>query len=323
MKNNKFLKTGFLKSEIKKEDYVFGGETKLSSKVVKTNGQWLEYLPKNEVQHAIERWKFDSLGCVSFSLLNCLEIQYLFKYGIQKNYSDKFLTVSSDTTIYGNTGEKVAEAFRKKGVVLEEAYPFVAKDQDGDGDYDRADFFKEIPNDIKLKAKEWLEENDFYHEWINIGLEDLKKEALKLAPLQIYIRYASQSKADSSGVIQWDGKSVDHATTLVGYEYGKFWYIFDTYSPFLKKIAWDYPILQWAKRFEVISKNAEPVNILEKYQGKLIRNADKPEHYFVGKTTIAHIKNEESFKFGRENGFWGDWSDTIVIDQEIKPNLEF
>lgn len=64
-------------------------------------------------------------------------------------------------------------------------------------------------------------------------------------------------------------------------------------------------------------------HILAKYQGQIIRNADKPEHYFVGKRYIAHIKNESSFYFGRDNEFWGDWSDTKTIDIPIEHDIVF
>lgn len=67
----------------------------------------------------------------------------------------------------------------------------------------------------------------------------------------------------------------------------------------------------------------DKASIIAKYQGKLIRNANKPEHYYVGKRYIAHIKNEKSFYFGRDNGFWGDWGDTITIDTPITADIEF
>lgn len=67
----------------------------------------------------------------------------------------------------------------------------------------------------------------------------------------------------------------------------------------------------------------DKASLIAKYQGKIIRNADKPEHYFVGKRYIAHIKNEKSFYFGRDNGFWGDWSDTIIVDQPIEHDIVF
>lgn len=63
--------------------------------------------------------------------------------------------------------------------------------------------------------------------------------------------------------------------------------------------------------------------ILSRYKGKLIRNENSPKHYFVGKGKIAWIKNEASFYFGRDNGFWGDWNDTITIQPQITEDIIF
>ena len=63
--------------------------------------------------------------------------------------------------------------------------------------------------------------------------------------------------------------------------------------------------------------DSDKASILAKYDGQLVRNAGKPPHYFVSAGKIAWIKNEESFYFGRDAGFWGDWNDTITIDTNL------
>lgn len=73
---------------------------------------------------------------------------------------------------------------------------------------------------------------------------------------------------------------------------------------------------------------SDKAKILSRYKGKLIRNGNDPKdprHYFVGSGQIAWIKNEASFKFGRDavDPFWGDWGDTIPITEKIDYDIIF
>lgn len=60
----------------------------------------------------------------------------------------------------------------------------------------------------------------------------------------------------------------------------------------------------------------DKAKILVTYNGKLIRNEGRAPHYFVAGGKIAWIKNEQSFYFGRDAKFWGDWKDTITIEND-------
>jgi len=71
--------------------------------------------------------------------------------------------------------------------------------------------------------------------------------------------------------------------------------------------------------FFVITDIEKPkARILANLDGKLVRNANHPAHYFVSAGKIAWIKNEESFYFGRDGKFWGDWSDTVVVEENLQ-----
>lgn len=68
---------------------------------------------------------------------------------------------------------------------------------------------------------------------------------------------------------------------------------------------------------------ADKARVLNKYNKQLVRNAPidgdyMPEHYYVSNGQLAWIKNEQSFEFGRDAGFWGDWSDTIQIAEQMR-----
>lgn len=257
------MSTGLIIKKPRPSDWRFGGYSAMDYQVLEQEGQWLDYLPIKEDQHAIEQWKFDSMACVSFSANNCLETMYKRRYSNSLNLSDRFLAKVSETTFKGNWLYKVADAIRDYGFVSEEDWPFLAVDRDGDGDYDWSDFYLDIPDDVKKKARIVLESYDIHYEWVGTGTKEQVMYALRFSPLQVTLRYASQGLADSNGVIQWDGNSTDHATMLVGYKPYEYWYIFDTYSPYLKKIAWDYPINDWAMRFNIKEKTMSKVPIIQ------------------------------------------------------------
>jgi hypothetical protein len=109
---------GIKRVKPRKTDWVAGGETGIQYKE-NTNGDWTEYLPKDEKQSG----DIDSLGCVSFSALNCIEAQLKWLLesgkvpqttidwlktngyydGLEVNFSDRFLAKSSGTKeFHGN-----------------------------------------------------------------------------------------------------------------------------------------------------------------------------------------------------------------------------
>jgi hypothetical protein len=65
----------------------------------------------------------------------------------------------------------------------------------------------------------------------------------------------------------------------------------------------------------------EPVQAFDpnNYRGKVIRNTNKPEHYYVSEVTgkVVHIPNEDWFTIGVEKGLWKSWSDAIIIKEDI------
>lgn len=69
--------------------------------------------------------------------------------------------------------------------------------------------------------------------------------------------------------------------------------------------------------FYIIDIERTVADILVKYQGKLIGNNGKPEYYFVSGKDIIHIKDEQAFYLGREQGWWGDWNARIEIPETI------
>lgn len=75
--------------------------------------------------------------------------------------------------------------------------------------------------------------------------------------------------------------------------------------------------------YAITDIESDKAKILATYKGKLIKNADSPKVYYVGKGVIGWIKNEPSFYFGRDAGFWGDWKDVITIQPQITEDIIF
>src|SRR5574343_1052454 len=134
------LNFGLIKQQaLDPRDYVFGGITGAPKEIIMQSGSYLDVLPEKELQHGVY---IDSMACVSFSALNCIEILLKVQYDITANYSDRALAKMSDTTIKGNYLAKVAETIRKQGLIPEEVWGF---DRSREGRVDWDVFYRDIP----------------------------------------------------------------------------------------------------------------------------------------------------------------------------------
>jgi hypothetical protein len=193
--------TGYIEGSGTKNLYVAGTipyEVRLQS------GDWRPYLVKEEKQYS---QNVDTMGCVSFSCNNSLEIQSK-QQGNDVNFSDRFLAKMSGTTPQGNYLDKVADTARKVGLVKEEEYP-------APGNYTWASYYSEVPQKVINKAIKL----DIAYESITPVETELAYH-LKQCPIQIVIPQPHPN----------------HAVVLVHVENGLAYY-FDTYSPYLKTIS--------------------------------------------------------------------------------------
>lgn len=74
--------------------------------------------------------------------------------------------------------------------------------------------------------------------------------------------------------------------------------------------------------YVIMDMPKDKASILANYQGQLIKNPNSPKVYYIGKQ-IAWIENEEKFKYGRGEGWWGDWKDIETIDTPIEGDIIF
>ncbi len=195
------VNTGVIEGSGTKSLYIAGTipyEVRLQS------GDWRPYLVKEEHQYSNNT---DTMGCVSFSCNNDLEIQTKFLTGQEVNYSDRFLAKMSGTTPDGNWLDKVADTARNVGLVKESEWPAPAN-------YTWSQYYASIPQEVINKAVK----PDIAYEVIGADKTSLLYH-LKQAPIQITI----------------PAPHPNHAVVLVAIE-GNTAYYFDTYIPALKTI---------------------------------------------------------------------------------------
>lgn len=114
--------------------------------VVNENANWVPF----DVEHEKQKDPLETMACVTFSLLNNLEIQHKFR-GVDINLADRFTAKVSNTQQNGNTFERVADSCRLSssrgvGVVLEPIWPNKPKAQTW------AEYYATIPQDVLQKA---------------------------------------------------------------------------------------------------------------------------------------------------------------------------
>lgn len=251
---------GFIAEEPTPLDWQFGSEKQIGFEVINPIADWTKYLVDYEYQNL----NFETMACVSFSALNCLEILFLKKYGYPPNWSDRFTSKMSGTTKSGNSMRNVAESIRKEnGFIGQELWKNEGKTWD--------DWYASIPENIQRQALSNLDKYTINYEWIRPDKEEMKS-ALRCSPIQIAI-YAYGDKVD--GVYQRiEGYMPNHCVTLFKIDdKGQYW-IFDHYiGNEVRILASDY-IIGYAMRFNIL-KGTQPKDM------KFLKEKNSPHIYLI------------------------------------------
>lgn len=234
--------------EEKPEDKVLGSANSIPFETLQADGNWEPSLPVKEFQNlnAIEPF-----ACVPFTILNCTEALIFKKYGLVRNYSDRFLAAVADTRGGGTTYQKACDFLRKIGVPLQEVWPF-------DSTIDTTDkFFAPIPPQVYELAREFNAEWELSYERVPSTHEAITK-ALTSSPL-LFSVYAWKEK---DGIYyRPEGQTDIHATTLFYQREGVFRQMFDSYdAPHIKDYRWsDLPLV--CVRFHLRKKTPQEEQI--------------------------------------------------------------
>jgi len=229
---------GFIPPIISPTDY-FLGSKKLGSVDLNPSGNWKLSLPRFEPQRKRE----ETSACVTFTILSDIETLEKFQYGVEPNYSDRYIAKLSGTLPNsGNTPKAVCETIRKYGLVNEEDWPFVE---------DINEYYKEVPLDLIEKGKKWLERYDFGYEYVKENQIDI---ALKRSPVSVAVYAWSQN--EKSEFIRL-GASNHYTLHFLKDDFGRL-LVFDSYeNPYLKTLAKDHDV-EFAQMY-VLKKKENPI----------------------------------------------------------------
>lgn len=258
-----YSNTGFIPQDPSETDWISGVDSPLEAEDINPTGDWTLYLPENEAQSGVY---FDTYACVTYSALNCIEAQIRALIGYQKlpkghidkltelgfmgsgfnfNASDRFTAKMSGTTHSGNYFTKVWDSIRKDGILPEKDWSYPREQRTPVFDWD--DYYKEIPQELKDKGKEFLKLFNVNYEWVAFGgqgytpFKDMEVH-MKQAPMQIAAPTCPGWNNDTGVVKRCGSTRANHATMVYSLRDGII-HDFDHYKPFRKQLPKDYPIM--------------------------------------------------------------------------------
>lgn len=251
-------------------DWIAGKESGITFEDRVKDGNWTPFLPTPERQSGR---RMDTMACVTFSALNCIETQinwmiaqglipdkdltmlkvlnYIDKNG-KFNCSDRFTAKMSGTTPQGNYLTNVWQSIHRDGLAAESDWPADLEN------FDWTQYYAEVSEGVKNKAARILEIFDFNYEYAYTGNGDAVQELrdhLPQAPLQIASPVCTPWAA---GPIKACGKlNPEHATMVYGLDIERNVKIEDQYAPFEKTLDRNYRICYVMKGI-VTLKSAAP-----------------------------------------------------------------
>lgn len=248
--------TGLISEEPKPKDWVAGSTSQLPYSAVLETADWRPFAPPGERQSFR---KFDSMACVSYSLLDCLEVQ-LRQQAAERNNSDRFLAKMSGTTPQGNSLSRVADTFRISGDVIEDRWP--ASD-----DFDWSAYYSAIPQDVIDKAAKYLPGVQFNYEFLPIFTDEDLRYHLKQAPLQVTV--CAGQGWNQENVPPIDGEP-NHAVCLLHVDAQGYRYVLDHYAPFIKRLD---------PKFKLFAKLKPTIKPKAMNQAKVVKSKTSPTVY--------------------------------------------
>lgn len=247
-KLNPTINTGFLEGS-RPTDWLGGTIPHEQRNITK---DWEQFLSIEERQNYT---LFDAMECVSQSSTNAWEAQanqmlkeglwpqdalkFWNKHGYIVNgkfeVSHRFTAKMSGTTRAGNYFFRVLDSLRLDGVIPEHKWTY----QEG-MDWDA--YYAEIPEELKLLAKESLKYHSFAYENIAVGTEERKLETIKktLEHTPIVFGIATCQPWDED--VPVCGFNPNHAVMCYRVNKDNSFMIFDSYLPYKKRLEFGYQI---------------------------------------------------------------------------------
>jgi len=316
---SKPIKSGFIPEPVVGEDYLFGVSA-IDNFIKVESGDWTPYLPKSEKQ----RQGFESMCCTNFSSTSAIEMLLtrlidlkLISVGNLKwlqdngyiddsghiNFSDRFdALVSGTKPSEGNSLKGVADAKHKYGLIPEKLLPWV------DNETTYFDKSKITPQMYSL-GLEFLKRFPINYE---IVYKQDFQEALKVSPLAIAV-YAWNGTVNNAYVLV--PNPINHAVGMIDDK--PIWQIFDSYDPFIKKLADNYNFYDYGIRYIVREITGLPNQSVKKNMYILKRDPQSPDEVYAFNEDMnakRHIANKSTLKEGARSfdQYWV-WDETTPI----------
>ena len=276
-------------------DFVLG-DGNIDISYTRKSGQWLDALPVYEKQNR----GYETYTCVLQSATNCIETHLKAITGEDFNFSDRALARAALVHLgKGTSFIKAAQAITDIGLVDETLYPF-------DGALNWKEFFAELPMSVIEAGGAWKSRYKYSYQWVESGklsTEQITK-ALTKGPVQTSLQYSSRKNAQ--GFYSNYTMAANHAVVIVGYEYGKYWYVLDSYDPFLKKYTWDSTFRSGMQHFVQLRTHMELYMVI----------GSKSVYAEDARGVLYPISNEQTYRKGLAMGLWDTWDDATTITQQ-------
>lgn len=229
------IKQNFKYPEITDKHYRFGSN-KFDDVILVPDGDWRPYLPIGEEQN---RRGVESSACFVEAPQHAIAtIEEKIFNELDNNYSARFNALRAEGDENGGDPLKGAESIRKDGLINEDILPFNELITSWN-DYHS---YKGQSEEVCIaKGQEWLNKKTFNYEVIIEKDDDLNdkysklKETLKRCPVPVSV--TAWYRNDSGEYYKPEGYDDNHLVLCVYVDENNCPYIWDTYSPFLKRLT--------------------------------------------------------------------------------------
>jgi len=316
--------------EPKATDWVLGAESAIPFE--KRVDAWSHYLPTHERQR---NDLFDSNMCVTYAGLNSLETQivYLMSNDLlpttaadflrdngyldennRPNFNEAFCAKQNGTTIQGNHLGAFWDSVRKTGVIPQSRWVDIKSAQKWE------DLMVEIPQELLDLGKEFLKHFDIAYEWTLLGTPNANVMAKEVqhAPLHIAAPVCSPWNVDTVIGLCPDQR-LAHATLIYGAVSPEFFMDLDHYSPYEKKLAWNYHLPYAIKgiiRVRIVAPTEKPPAHVFTQHLKIFQISPEVRHLQLA------LKYLGFFKYPIATGYYGENTRLAVRAFQYKYQLD-
>lgn len=226
--------TNFKYPVIRETDYVFGSE-QIKGTVLREDGDWRDFLPQGEEQR---RHGIESSTCFIQAQQHAIATLLEEQFGIiDSNFSERFnLTQIHDVSEQGGSPIDAGDSFRHDGLIDDSLLPF----SEDIASWKEFNSFKNgSAVECIKKGQEWLREWSpkydivFKREELVEQKYNKLKDALRYSPVPVSV-YAWKQENDL--YVKPQGVSDNHLVLCVFVDENNSAYVFDTYSPFIKRL---------------------------------------------------------------------------------------